>query len=195
MPGDNMPYVTKGPKTNILPNFDTPEVLGGMKGPVIANLDDLTEVGTILSTATRGIGSLTVATAGAAGDTALITIAGLFSALFTSPGGTTTAIATALAAFINRNFPMVVATSAAAVVSLTSKYPGAAANFSVASAETGTIDLTPVALTGGAGEIITPLEPITVQVGKNTIYLAPGRTIRTYKPIRDAIVASGRYYS
>ena len=191
---DRMPYVTIGRGANLLPNFDPVEVASGGKPSVMASVDDLTDVGSILATAICGKGTITVTTAGNAADSAVLTLGG-FVSTFVSPGGSTTAIATALAAHINRSYPHVRATSATNVVTVVAAYPGILGNFAFTSVETGTIDLTAVALSGGTGEIITPLEHIVVQVGKQTFDLRPGRTIRANKLIRDAVVNSGRYFS
>lgn len=178
----------------LIPNFDSPTVAGRTLG-----LSDEVDV-LVLGDGVRAAGTFTVGTAGSQNDVLRVTIRGVLVEAIVPGSPTTTNVAAALAAAINKKAELagvVSATSAAAVVTVTAAIPGTSGNKLTLALGTssGTVAASVSAqMTGGTGLLITPLEHITVQVGINTIALKPGRPVVASQAVFDAVVASGKAF-
>lgn len=178
-------------------DFDIPVLHGSGK-----NLDlDLNSGMVTEFTPLNATGTVTVTNAGAQNDVLRVTIAGINVDTTVGATPTTTTVAAQVAAAINATaalFDKVVATSAAAIVTITATDAGfggngvtlAASNVSgtVAATASGTV------LAGGT-QLITPLDNFSIAIGRQTIQLRSGHPILATPAIASAIIASGYAYN
>ena len=200
MPNPPTIATLRGRTPILIPDFDQPflhnrNVTGLSAISTLDSDDNISEIqaenvyGTILSaSATVTIGGTTVAN-----DTVTLRVLpcsatapvgkGLSLTVIVGSSPTTTTVATQLALAINANpaFAAILkATSAAAVVTVTAVRGGLLGNsIAIATAVTGTTTATASAanLSGGTGNIATPLEAMVIQQGKSTYALYPLRPI------------------
>lgn len=193
MPSTNNINAMANQTPQLLPDWDASSVRGRTLGQ-----EDLADV-LVLGDGVRAAGTFTVSNAGSQNDILRVTIRGVLVEAVVPGSPTTTNVAAALAAAINKKAELagvVSATSAAAVVTVTASSPGVGGNNLTLALGTmsGTVNATvSAAMTGGTG-VITPLELITVQVGLSTIALKPGRPILPSAAVLSAIVASGKAF-
>jgi hypothetical protein len=194
MPSVNNISATPNQTPLLTPNFDQAVVNGRTLG-----LSDEVDI-LVLGDGVRAAGTFTVGTAGSQNDILRVTIRGVPVEAVVPGSPTTTNVAAALAAAINKKAELagvVSATSAAAVVTVTAAVPGTSGNkltLALGTSSGTTAASVSAQMTGGTGTIITPLETITVQVGINTVALKPNRPVLASQGVFDAIVASGKAY-
>lgn len=189
-------------KPTLTPDFDpvgAPSNVPGSGDSILTALDPAS-IAALHAASVPATGVITITNAGSGGSTITATIRGKAIAVTNGGADTATTLATALALAINID-PVVGlfvrATSLAGVVTVEAIYRGQIPNafsFSVAAAGGTAAASVTTAWGNGAGELITPLENFTIQVGKSTLACRANKPFRGSPAIRTAISGASSGY-
>ena len=149
----------------------------------------------------RASGTVTVDTAGTAGDIFTVTVKDRTVTVI-SQGTSATVDAADIAAALNADpvlAKLIIATSAIGVVTIQAKYPGLIPNgWALAETATGTTadaSVSAAVLENGVGNFITPLDTFAVKLDAAVLELYAGRPIAWTAEIATALSGSGYLYS
>lgn len=192
------PWVQPTPKKSVLPDYDLPFSLSNPGSPraiIVDSTDNEEAIARAVGTSVRAAGIITTTNAGGTGDKVSVTIRNITVSATNGGADSVTTLTAALVLAINTHGVLsriVSATGNAGVLTVRAIYPGQIANgFAFSVAVTGTAASTvTVAWAGGTGDIVTPLQDFTIQVGKNTISMRAGRPFISTVAVRAALTGT-----